>query len=516
MGKIYDVIIIGAGVVGSAVARELSRYKLAIAVLEKNLDVCFETSSRNTGVCHGGFAYDPGSLKARLCVEGNKMMGRLSEELGFRFERCGKVLVGNTEEEYQQLLRVMAQGEVNGASGLRMIGDEELHRLVPAVKGKFALLSENSGILDPFMFTIALAENAAQNGAEYYFDNEVTGIRRDEDGNWTAVTIHGMFRARWIVNAAGLGCGKVSDMLGLTGYRIIGSKDDYIILDRRLGPLVPMPIYTVPSNTYMGIHVTITTDGNVLLGPTAEDTQDLSYYGVEQRNLDYLYEEAVKIWPHVQRSDYIRTYSGILPKWIDENGRIQDFKIEIVDETAPHAVNLVGIESPGLTASVAIARYAISLMLEREKFEENTFCDPIRKPIPRFERRSSEEQARLIAQDPDYGELICRCEKVTRAEILQAIRNPLGCATIASVKYRTRSMMGRCQGGYCQMRISRLLEQETGLKETELVYMRKNGHPFFGKVRDASGCDLKIGGSEPPETAGPGSEADHGSKEVAQ
>ena len=347
-------------------------------------------------------------------------------------------------------------------------------------------------------------------------DNEVTGIRRDEDGNWTAVTIHGMFRARWIVNAAGLGCGKVSDMLGLTGYRIIGSKDDYIILDRRLGPLVPMPIYTVPSNTYMGIHVTITTDGNVLLGPTAEDTQDLSYYGVEQRNLDYLYEEAVKIWPHVQRSDYIRTYSGILPKWIDENGRIQDFKIEIVDETAPHAVNLVGIESPGLTASVAIARYAISLMLEREKFEENTSFDPIRKPIPRFERLSSEEQARLIAQDPDYGELICRCEKVTRAEILQAIRNPLGCATIASVKYRTRSMMGRCQGGYCQMRISRLLEQETGLKETELVYMRKNGHPFFGKVRDASGCDLKIGGSEPPETAGPGSEADHGSKEVAQ
>ncbi|MBQ9033501.1 MAG: NAD(P)/FAD-dependent oxidoreductase, partial [Lachnospiraceae bacterium] len=328
MKKTYDVIIIGAGVVGSAMARELSRYKLDIAVLEKNLDVCFETSSRNTGVCHGGFAYDPGSLKARLCVEGNKMMRQLSEELGFSFKRCGKVLVGNTDEEYEQLLRVMAQGEVNGATGLRMIDEEELHRLVPAVKGKFALLSENSGILDPFMFTIALAENAAHNGAEYFFDSEVTDIRREEDGTWTIVTVHGMFHSRWVVNAAGLGCGKVSDMLGLTGYRIIGSKDDYIILDRRLGHLVPMPIYTVPSNTYMGIHVTITTDGNVLLGPTAEETDDLSYYGVEQKNLDYLYEEAVKIWPHVERSDYIRTYSGILPKWVDENGRIQDFKIE--------------------------------------------------------------------------------------------------------------------------------------------------------------------------------------------
>lgn len=493
MKKTYDVIIIGAGVVGSAVARELSRYKLDIAVLEKNLDVCFETSSRNTGVCHGGFAYDPGSLKARLCVEGNKMMGQLSEELGFSFKRCGKVLVGNTDEEYEQLLRAMAQGEVNGASGLRMIDEEELHRLVPAVKGKFALLSENSGILDPFMFTIALAENAAHNGAEYFFDSEVTDIRREEDGIWTIVTVHGLFHSRWVVNAAGLGCGKVSDMLGLTGYRIIGSKDDYIILDRRLGRLGPMPIYTVPSNTYMGIHVTITTDGNVLLGPTAEETDDLSYYGVEQKNLDYLYEEAVKIWPHVERSDYIRTYSGILPKWVDENGRIQDFKIEIVDNVAPHAVNLVGIESPGLTASVAIARYAISMMLEREEFEEDLSFDPIRKPIPRFEQLCPAEQAALIAESPDYGEIVCRCEKVTRAEILQAIHNPLGCATMASVKYRTRSMMGRCQGGYCQMRISQMLEEETGQSETELVYMRKGGHPFFGKVREEEGWDPAAG-----------------------
>ena len=492
MQKLYDIIVIGAGVVGSAVARELSRYKLDIAVLEKNLDVCFETSSRNTGVCHGGFAYDPGSLKARLCVEGNKMMVQLSEELGFAFKRCGKVLVGNTDEEYNQLLRVMEQGKTNGATGLRMIDDDELHRLVPAVVGKFALFSENSGILDPFMFTIALAENAAHNGAEYFFDNEVTDIRREADGIWIITTVQGQFRTRWVINAAGLGCGKISDMLGLTGYRIIGSKDDCIILDRRLGHLVPMPIYTVPSNTYMGIHVTITTDGNVLLGPTAEDTDNLSYYGVEQRNLDYLYEEAVKIWPHVSRGDYIRTYSGILPKWIDENGKIQDFKIEIIDDIAPHAVNLVGIESPGLTASVAIARYAISMMLEREEFTPNPAFDPIRKPIPRFEQLSPEEQAQLIRLDPNYGELICRCEKVTRAEILQAIHNPLGCATMASVKYRTRSMMGRCQGGYCQMRISRMLEEENGIPETELVYMRKGGHPFFGKVREANKCDLEV------------------------
>ena len=492
MDTLFDVIIIGAGVVGSALARELSRYELRIGVLEKNLDVCFETSGRNTGVCHGGFAYDPGSLKARMCVEGNRIMGDLSQELGFSFKRCGKVLVGNTAEEYEQLLRVKAQGEQNGAAGLRMVDEEELHRLVPAVIGKFALFSENSGILDPFMFTISLADNAAQNGVLYYFDNEVTGIARTDDDFWLITTTHGTFRTRWVINAAGLGCGKISDMLGLTGNRVIGSKDDYIILDKRLGPLVPMPIYTVPSNTYMGIHVSLTTDGNVLLGPTAEETLDLSYYGVEQYNIDYLYEEAVKIWPHVSRSDYIRTYSGILPKWVDANGKIQDFKIEIVDDVAPCAVNLVGIESPGLTGSVAIARYVISMMKERVDLRENSRFNPVRKPIPRFAFLSKEEQARLIGQDPDYGELICRCEKVTRAEVLQAIHNPLGCATMASVKYRTRAMMGRCQGGYCQMRISSMLEEEAGLRPEELVYMRKNGHPFFGTVRDADSCDREV------------------------
>ena len=485
MQKLYDVIIIGGGVVGSAIARELSRYRLKIAVLEKNLDVCFETSGRNTGVCHGGFAYDPGTLKAKLCVEGNRMMRELAQELDFPFKRTGKVLVGNTDEEYEQLGRVMRQGAVNGATGLSMIGEEELHRLVPSVQGRFAMLSRNSGILDPFLMTIALAENAHKNGVEYHFDSEVTGIRRSGNENvWEITTAHGdTYAARWAVNAAGLGCGKISDMLGIKGYKSIGSKDDYIILDQRLGALVPMPIYTVPSNTYMGIHVTITTDGNVLLGPTAEDTDNLSYYGTEQKNLDYLYQEAMKIWPHVKKSDYIRTYSGILPKWVDDNGKIQDFKIEIRDDLAPNAVNLVGIESPGLTASVAIARYVIDMMKEREHFAENADFDGTRKGITRFALLTPQEQDALIQKNPDYGELVCRCEKVTKAEILQAIHNPLGAHTMVSVKYRTRCMMGRCQGGYCQMRISSMLEKELGIRPTEITYERAGSHPFFGVVR---------------------------------
>ena len=276
MGR-FDVLIIGGGVVGSAIARELTRYQLRIGVLEKNLDVCYETSGRNSGVVHGGFAYDVGTLKAKLCVEGNQGMDELSRELGFVFKRCGKVLVGKTPEDLETLKRTIVQGEKNGATKLRLLNKEELHELVPTAVGEFAMFSENSGIVDPFNYTIALAENAAQNGAEYFFDHEVTGISRGtgEAGEdlYTVTTTHGTFESRWVINSAGLGCGKISDMLGIKGYRVIGSKGDYIILDRRTGELLPMPIYPVPSNTYMGIHVTNTTDGNVIIGQNAEMTE---------------------------------------------------------------------------------------------------------------------------------------------------------------------------------------------------------------------------------------------------
>lgn len=481
--KLFDVLVIGGGVIGSAITRELARYKLNIGVLEKNLDVCCETSGRNSGVVHGGFAYDTGTLKAKLCVEGNQGMTQLSEDLQFPFRRCGKVLVGKTQEDLETLRRTIDQGKRNGASGLHLINKEELHRLVPAAVGEFAMFSENSGIVDPFTYTIALAENAVQNGAQYFFDHEVTAISR-KDGHYQVTTTHGVFFSRWVINSAGLGCGKISDMLGITGYHVIGSKGDYIILDRRTGSLLPMPVYPVPSNTYMGIHVTNTTDGNVIIGPNAETVTDFEYYGVPQENMDYLAESASEIWPYIRKADYIRNYSGILPKWVDENGVIQDFKIEIRPELAPNAVNLIGIESPGLTAAVPIGRMVVSMMQEYEHFSEKDDFNPKRQGIIRFDQQDDEAKTKLIAQNPDYGEIICRCEKVSKAEILQAIHNPLGVHTMTGIKYRTRSMMGRCQGGYCQMRIAAMIEQELHIKETDIRYARKHSWMFTGKTRE--------------------------------
>ena len=312
MKKQYDVVIIGAGVVGSAIARELSRYKLSIAVLEKNLDVCNETSGRNSAVVHGGFANPIGSLKAKCCVEGNKIMGQLAEELNFPFKRCGKVLVGNTPEDMEQLERTMKQGAVNGCTGLEMIDEAKLHELVPAVVGKFAMWSKNSGIMDPFLYTVALAENAHANSVDFFFDHKVEAITRENELYYLH-TAHGDFCTRWVVNAAGLGAKQISDLLGLTGYRVIGSRSNYIILHKRMGKLLPMPVYPVPSNTYMGIHITPTVDGNVTVGPDAENTDVLDDYGVPQANMDSLAVEGAKLWPHIFKKDQIRTFAGIQP-----------------------------------------------------------------------------------------------------------------------------------------------------------------------------------------------------------
>lgn len=478
----FDLIIIGGGVIGSAIAREFSRYRLRVAVLEKNLDVCYETSGRNSAVIHGGFAYDPGTLKAALCVEGCLEFPQTAEELDVPFKQTGKVLVGNTPEEMESLHRTMETGNINGARDLRIIDQEELHRLVPAVVGEFALFSPHSGILDPFAYTVALAENAVHNGASFHFDQEVTAIDRQPDGSWQVTASNGVFNARWVVNAAGLGCGKISDLLGIKGYRVIGSKGNYIVLDKRTGPLLPMPVYPVPSNTYMGIHVTPTVDGNVTVGPDASPTDNFDYYGVPQDKMDYLVQSANELWPCIKREDYLRNYCGILPKWVDEQGRIQDFKIEMRDEV-PNAINLVGIESPGLTAALPIARRVVRLFLQKEQPELNDAFNPRRRGIVRFEDCTDEQKAVLVRENPDYGEVICRCEKVTRAELLQAIHNPLGVHTMVGIKYRTRSMMGRCQGGYCQMRLAKLIAEETGCAMADVVYARKGSNPFTGEVR---------------------------------
>jgi glycerol-3-phosphate dehydrogenase len=482
MAQKYDVLIIGSGVVGSAIAREMARYELKIGVLEKNRDVCFETSGRNSAVIHGGFAYDRGTRKAECCVEGVLEFDKVARELDVPFKRTGKVLVGNTAAEYESLQQTIANGKINGSVGLEMVDKDRLRKMAPTVNGEFAMFSPLSGIVDPFQYNIALAENAKMNGVDFYFNHEVTGIRRHADDTYTVTTTQGDFDTTWIVNSAGLGAVKISALLGIPGYRIGGTKGNYIILDKKAGSLLPMPVYPVPSNTYMGIHVTPTIDGNVIVGPDAEAVDDFTYYGVARQSLDYLAESAATLWPHIHKADYIRNYSGIQTTWLNGEGVVKDFVIE-ARAAAPHTINLVGIESPGLTSALPIARRAVKLLAERETLRLNRNFIPDRKGIVRFAAQSDEQKARLIAENPDYGEVICRCETVTKAEILQAVHNPLGVDTMTGIKYRTRAMMGRCQGGYCQMRIAQIIREELGKEVTEVLYARNGSNMFTGKVR---------------------------------
>ena len=481
----FDVLIIGAGVVGSAVARELARYQLKIGVLEKHPDVCCETSARNSGVLHAGFNNKPGSLMAKFCVEGNAGFDKLAEELDIPFKRTGKLVVGFTEDDRAKLEEMKRIGEENGVPDLAIVDKAFIRSKAPLVEGEFALWSGSTAILSPFIYTVALAENAAMNGAEFFFDHPVTAITHN--GQHYCVTAGDEeFTSRWVINCAGLGSDKISHMLGIHDYTIHPCKGEYFLLDQKVGPMLPLPAYPVPNpkSGGLGIHLTPSVDGNVFIGPSNEYLDDAEDYSSTKSTMDMLLADAARIFPHVQRDHFIRNFAGIRPKLTSkEQGGYHDFVIERREE-APNAINLVGIESPGLTSAVPIARYVVTLMQEVEQLKENPQFNPIRKGIVTFHDKTPQEQAALIELDPNYGEIVCRCETVTKAEVLQALRNPLGVHTVTGVKYRCRTMMGRCQGGYCQTRVTEMIMAETGCSREEVTYSRKGSWLFTGKVRD--------------------------------
>ena len=485
MGKQYDVIIIGGGGVGSAVARELSRYRLSVALLEKERDVCCETSARNSGVLHAGYNNEPGSLMAKFCVAGNAGFDQVARELDIPYRRTGKLVVGFDSDDREALQALIETGERNGVPGLCMVDRRFIDEKAPCVGGEFAMWCPSTGVFNPFQFTLGLAENAIKNGVRYFLDHEVTGIARGEDA-YNVTTVRGDYKGRWVINCAGLYADKISHMLGIHDYTIYPCRGEYFILDKRLGPLLPLPAYPVPNYKTggLGIHLTPTTEGNILVGPSTEYLETANDYASTQRTMDLLIEDGSRIFPHLKREHFIRNYAGIRPKLTPKGvGGYHDFVIERRDDIAPRTVNLVGIESPGLTSALPIAREVVRLIREVEPLRENSHFDPIRKGITTFRDKSPAEQAALICQDPDYGEIVCRCETITKAEVRAALCSPLPPTTMAGVKYRCRTMMGRCQGGYCQLRVSELLMRELGCPPEALLHSRTGSRLFAGRVR---------------------------------
>lgn len=480
----YDIIIIGGGVVGSAVARELTRFQFSVAVLEKESDVCTQTSGRNTGMLHAGFLYKTGSLKAQCAVEGNAEFDQVARELDVPFKRTGKLIVGFTEEHRQRLLTMIERGRANGVPGMELIDRARMDEIDPSAGGNFAIYCPSSGVLDPFIYTIALAENAVQNGAKYHLYTEVTGSDTLEDGRHVLHTTKGDFACRWVINSAGLHCAQVSEMLGIHGHVIQPVKGEYFVLDKKAGAFAKIPVYPAPTerNTF-DTHATPTVDGNVLVGPNSFNVEDGEDYSVRQVGMDGLQESGARMFKHMKRDYYIRTFAGARPKRINpETGEILDFLIEYRAEV-PGVINLIGIESPGLTSALPIARRVVALLGKHEALMPNESFNPVRHGIRRFHEVSLEEQAKLITQNPDYGEIVCRCETITRAEILAAIHNPLGVCTVNGIKVRTRASMGRCQGGYCETRITALIREELGKAVTDVYLTNGESTMFTGYVK---------------------------------
>ena len=484
MANGYDILVIGGGVVGSAVARELCRYRLSVCVAEAAPDLCCETSGRNSGVLHAGFNNVPGSKMARFCVEGNRLFDSLAKELDIPYKRTGKLVVGFTAEDREKLEAMIEKGKKVGTPGLELVDKAFIQSKAPAVQGEFAMWSPSTAILDPFQMTIGYAENAVQNGAEYLFSSPVTAIQWENEA-YTVKAGSQTLRARWVVNCAGLGSAKISAMLGIPDYTIYPCRGEYFILDPRVGDLLPLPAYPVPNYKTggLGIHLTPSVDGNVFVGPSTEYLDRDNDYSSTQRIQDMLIADGSRIFPHLKREYFIRNFAGIRPKLTSKKeGGYHDFVIERRAE-APHAVNLVGIESPGLTSSLPIAREVVRLIQEVETLMPNPDFDPIRRRIVTFRDKTPEEQAELIRQNPDYGEIICRCGTITRAEVVAALHSPIPAKTLAGIKYRCRAMMGRCQGGYCQTRLVDILMEETGLKREEVLYKYEGSYLFTGKVQ---------------------------------
>ncbi len=481
MQREFDVIIIGGGVVGSAVARELSRYQLKIAVLEKELDVCNGVSGHNTGLLHSGILQKPGSLSAEVCLESNAEFDQVAKELDIPFRRCGKLFIG-TKEEKESLEHLYEQGLLVGVPDIQMIGQDKIKEIEPNANGEYAIWVPSAGILDPFQFTIALAENAAMNGAKYFFDQEVIHITYDK--TYQVQTTQEVFSSRWVINCAGLEAYRISEMLGFKAYIPDRVKGEYIILDKRLGEKLKHPLYPAPNASgACDVHVTPSIDGNILVGPTLESIVSKIDYDATQPGIEKLQTEGEKLFSYVKREYYIRNYAGNFPVVVNPDTKESlDFEIQ-TDKTIPYTVNLVNITSPGLTSAIPIARRVVDKMKRQETFiAREDFC-PERKAIVRFAEQNREEQTRLIKENADYGEIFCRCESVTKAEIKQAIHNILGVSTVSAIKYRTRASMGRCQGGYCETRITSLIQEELKKEKTEIKLNKKGGYMFVGEVK---------------------------------
>ena len=472
-----DIIVIGAGVSGCAIARELSRKKASVLVVEREEDVCCGTSKANSAIVHAGYDAKHGSLMAKLNVQGSRMMPGLAKELDFHYKRNGSLVVMLSEEDRPNLIALYENGVANGVEGLRIIERDELVAMEPNISDTAvaALYAPTGAIVCPFGLTYALAENAAKNGVQFQFDSEVTGIEKI-DGGWKVSTVKGDLEAKVVVNAAGVYADKLHNMVSDDTMTITPRRGDYFLLDRTTGGFVSNTIFQLPGKKGKGVLVAPTVHGNTIVGPTAIDLFDKDGTATTAEGLDDVRTKCGMAVKNVPLRQTITSFAGL---------RAHEARHEFfIGEIAPGFVDCAAIESPGLSSSPAIGVMVADIVTGILNLEENPDFVGTRKGILDPKELSFEERAALIKENPAYGTIICRCESITEGEIIDAIHRVPGARSIDGVKRRTRAGMGRCQGGFCSPRVIEILSRELGIPMEEVTKAGGNSKIIVGTNKD--------------------------------
>jgi len=479
----FQVAIVGGGVIGSAIAWELSKYNINVVVFEKGSDVASGTSKANSGVIHSGINSAPDSLKAFYCVKGNQMLHSISKKIGLEVKWIGKYVIAKDERELNELKRLKKVGIKNNVPDLKIVNSDKVNE--KNVNCKSALWVPTAGIVSPYEFTIALAENAAENNVKFLLETQVKNIKKTSN-NFIISTNKGEYKSDILVNAAGLNCKDIVSMVEEPDFNVYPCRGEYLVLDKNYSSLVNSMIYPVPVKELgvLGVHITPTIEGNIILGPSAEFIEDPDDKKTTKNMMKSLLEEAKEIIPKIPDKAVINAYSGVRCKLASEKeGGWADFRIQ-ESKKNPNMINLLGIESPGLTAAPAIAEDIKKMISKKIKIKPKQKFKTAEPKMKRFQDMTKKQQTELIKKDQRWGRIVCRCEHITEAEVIKALKNPIGAKTLSAVKYRCRAGMGRCQGGFCTQHIVRIMEEQFKINFKNITLKSPESNIFYRRNRE--------------------------------
>jgi glycerol-3-phosphate dehydrogenase len=475
----YDVTVIGCGVVGAAVAHELSRFRLSVAIVEKENDVACGTTKANSAIVHAGYDPAPGTLMARLNVAGSRMMEDLCRRLNVEYRRTGSLVLAFGEDDMKKVRELFRRGEQNGVEGLSILTREQTLALEPGLNPELtgALYAPSAAIVDPWGLAIALAQSAVRNGAALFLNSPVTKIT-DEDGFYRVEAGEHVLETKFIVNAAGTFADKINDMAAAPFFRIVPVKGEYYLLDKSQGNLVQHTIFQTPGEFGKGVLISPTVHGNLIVGPTSDPARGPEDVAVTAQGLEKIVKTALGSDVNVNFRESIRNFAGVRAT----AGERDDFIIGSAPG-APRFVNAAAIKSPGLTAAPAIAVEVRSILKKAGLFcvEKDSFADYRRETL--FKKMTDDEKRTALARDPHYGRVICRCETITEGDILSVMRGPIPPVSIDGVKRRCNAGMGRCQGGFCGPRVHEILSRETGRSMEAIEQDRSGSYLLTGETK---------------------------------